>query len=159
MKKFCIGILCIILIEQVQAQLVKKISVGELEQFIADSKTPLVINFWATFCKPCIDEIPYFLAAAEAKGDSMELVLVSLDLPEYFPKKVESFLLARQFTGPTQFWMNETNADSFCPRIDTSWEGTMPVTLFVNNKKIYRRFVNRPMTELQVKEAFNELIR
>lgn len=139
-----------------QAQMVKKISIDDLDNYIRNSNKPMVVNFWASFCKPCIEEIPYFLESA-AKNDSVEMVLVSLDLPDFYPAKVESFLKKRNFIGATQFWLNETNADDFCPRIDPSWQGAMPVTLFVNNNRAYRRFVGRPMTQLQVIEAFELL--
>ena len=136
-------------------RLLKKISIGQLEQYITDSKTPLVINFWATFCKPCIEEMPYFIGNARRRPD-VELVFVSLDLPDFFPSKVTDFIRKRNFMKATHFWLNETNADTFCPRIDSSWEGAMPVTLFVSKDK-QRKFVGRPMTEAQVSREFDLL--
>lgn len=156
MKQILCFLLYFFLLGTVSGQMVKKISIGELESYINSSPRPLVVNFWATFCKPCIEELPYFLSAAE-KHDSVELVLVSLDLPDYYPAKVETFLKTRQFTNATLFWLDETNADTFCPRIDPGWEGAIPVTLWVDNSKAYRKFVNRPMTEAQIRLAFTEL--
>ncbi len=140
------------------AQQVKKVSIDELEQYIQKSDRPLVVNFWATFCKSCIEEIPFFIQSRNAHP-GVELVLVSLDLPDYYPAKVESFLRKKAFGDATHFWLDETNADTFCPRIDPLWEGAMPVTLFVNRSSNYRRFVGRPMTGPQVIEAFEELVR
>ena len=60
------------------AQGVKKIKITDLEKTIQESKTPLIVNFWATFCKPCIEEIP-FLEQLTQKN-KVDLLLVSLDL-------------------------------------------------------------------------------
>lgn len=121
-------------------QEVKKLKIGELEDYINKSEKPLVVNFWATFCIPCIEEIPYFQSIIkESYKDQVELLLVSLDLPDYYPAKVNSFVKARKFTAPV-VWLNESNADIFCPRIDPSWSGSIPATLFVNNKTRYRHF-------------------
>lgn len=138
------------------AQSVKRLSIDELENYINASQKPMVVNFWATFCRPCIEELPHFLEARQ-QYPQVELVMVSLDLPGFYPGKIEQFLSSRNFTGPTQFWLNETNADSFCPRIDPSWDGAIPVTLWINPAKKYRKFINRAMTDAQIKLAFQEL--
>src|SRR5438093_430004 len=106
----------------IKAQHVKKVSINELENYIANSNTPLVVNFWATFCKPCIEELPYFFQSAD-RHTAVEILLVSLDLPDFYPAKVESFLKQKNFLKATAFWLDEVNADIFCPRIDSSWEG------------------------------------
>src|SRR4030095_3399620 len=66
-----------------QAQEVRKIKAVELEKIITESKHPLIINFWATWCGPCIEEIPYFLDEAKKyRKDSLSILLVSLDFKE-----------------------------------------------------------------------------
>jgi hypothetical protein len=77
--------------------------------------------------------------------DSVKLLLVSLDLHEDYPK-IKPFVAKKKFSAPV-VWLNETNADYFCPKVDTSWSGAIPATLFVNNKTGYRKFY-----EGQVKE-------
>jgi thiol-disulfide isomerase/thioredoxin len=53
------------------------------------SDHPLIVNFWATFCVPCNKEIPYFQSTvARYKDQGVELILVSLDLPDYYPTKI-----------------------------------------------------------------------
>jgi thiol-disulfide isomerase/thioredoxin len=128
------------------SQEIKKIKITDLEKTINESKTPLIVSFWATFCIPCIEEIPYFQESVKKhEKDSIKLLLVSLDLHEDYAK-IKSFAAKRKFTAPV-IWLNETNADYFCPKIDSTWSGAIPATLFVNNKTGYRKFY-----EEQVKE-------
>ena len=55
-----------------------------------DNDTTYVVNFWATWCKPCVAELPYFEQLTETyKGQKVKVLLVSLD----FSKQIESKLL------------------------------------------------------------------
>jgi thiol-disulfide isomerase/thioredoxin len=140
-------------------QELKKVKIGEVEEYIKKSDHPVLVSFWATWCAPCVEEIPWLQEAVEKyKNDSVELVLVSLDFASYFPKKIIDFIKEKKFKA-TFLWLDETNADIFCPRIDPKWDGTIPVTLLVNNKTGYRKFVNRQMTDRQVEPEVKKLIR
>jgi thiol-disulfide isomerase/thioredoxin len=106
----------------------------------------LIINFWATFCVPCIQEIPYFQKLVKKhEKDSIKLLLVSLDLHEDYAK-IEPLAAKRKFIAPIA-WLNETNADYFCPKIDSVWSGAIPATLFINNKTGYRKFYEEQIKE------------
>lgn len=121
-------------------QSVKKIKITDLQKTIAESKQPLIVNFWATYCKPCLEEIPYFQELTKKyKTDSVTLLLVSLDLQEAYPAQIKNFAIKRKLTAPIQ-WLDEFNADYFCPKVDSAWSGAIPATLFVNNKMGYRKF-------------------
>jgi len=135
-----------------------KWKVTDLESYIAKADHPLIINFWATFCVPCNKEIPYFQSTVEKyKQQGVELVLVSLDLPDYYPVRIASFAGKNAYKA-TIAWLNETDADYFCPRIDKRWTGGIPSSLFINNKTHFRRFYDRQLTEPQVGLAIKELI-
>jgi thiol-disulfide isomerase/thioredoxin len=132
------------------APAVRKIKITDLEKTIAQSDHPLIVNFWATFCVPCNKEIPYFQSTvAQYKEQQVELILVSLDLPDYYPSRIVAFARERGFTA-TMVWLDETNADYFCPKVDPGWSGGIPSSLFINNKTHYRRFFDRQLTEPQV---------
>ena len=139
------------------SQQLKKLKISELEDYINKSEKPLLVNFWATFCQPCVEELPYFQSIIKEKyNGQVELLLVSLDLPDYYPAKISSFIKTRHVTAPT-VWLNESNADMFCPRIDKSWEGTIPASLFINNKKNYRKFHEGQLTSNMLKKELAEL--
>ena len=141
------------------AQTIKKIKITDLERTIAQSDHPLIVNFWATFCAPCVKEIPYFQSTvAHYPGEQVELILVSLDLPDYYPAKIASFAQGRGFTANI-VWLDETNADYFCPKVDPRWTGGIPSSLFINNKTHYRRFFDRQLTEPQVDLEIKEMLK
>ena len=137
---------------------VKKIKITDLERTIAQSDHPLIVNFWATFCVPCNKEIPYFQSTvAHYQEQGVELILVSLDLPDYYPARIATFARGRGFTA-TMLWLDETDADYFCPRVDPRWTGGIPCSLFINNKNHYRRFFDRQLTEPQVDLEIKEML-
>ncbi|MBS1933883.1 MAG: TlpA family protein disulfide reductase [Bacteroidetes bacterium] len=156
-KLFSVLIACILLLSA-QAQEIKKMKIDELANYIAQSDHPLIVNFWATFCGPCIREIPYFQVITEKyKEKNVELILVSLDLPSYYPSKISSFAKEKNIVS-TIVWLDETNADYFCPKIDKKWSGGIPSTLFINNKKNYRQFFERQLTDLQVEQSIKNML-
>jgi thiol-disulfide isomerase/thioredoxin len=123
-----------------------------------DNKGPLIVNMWATWCKPCIEEIPYFLEEIkDNRKDSLQLLLVSLDFKEAFPEKISSFAKKRKFDAPI-LWLDESNADYFCPKIDPKWSGAIPATLFVNPKTGYRKFAEEQVSHQELKNYIRELL-
>ncbi|MBC7887042.1 MAG: TlpA family protein disulfide reductase [Ferruginibacter sp.] len=108
-----------------------------------------VVNFWATFCKPCIAEIPYLQTISKKyEGQKVKLLLVSLDLPSFYPGKIQSFAKKNNFAAKI-VWLNETDADHFCPLIDKKWSGSIPATIFVNPATGYKNFVESEMSEAE----------
>jgi thiol-disulfide isomerase/thioredoxin len=116
-----------------------------VKSYTKNNDTVYVVNFWATFCKPCIEEIPDFIRIVKKyEKQKVKLLLVSLDLPSYYPARIAAFAKKNRYDVPIA-WLNETNADHFCPMIDKSWSGSIPSTIVVNNKTGYRKFVEGEM--------------
>ena len=143
---------------QTNSQSIPKWKIGDLEEYIAKSDEPVIVNFWATYCVPCIKEIPYFQEiVAKYKDKGVKLLLVSLDFKESYPDKVSSFADKRKFTSPI-VWLDETNADFFCPKVDSKWSGVMPATLFINNKKGYRSFFEEEMPKEKFETELKKIL-
>lgn len=116
-----------------------------VKSYTKNNDTVYVVNFWATFCKPCIEEIPDFIRIVKKyEKQKVKLLLVSLDLPSYYPARIAAFAKKNRYDVSIA-WLNETNADHFCPMIDKSWSGSIPSTIVVNNKTGYRKFVEGEM--------------
>jgi thiol-disulfide isomerase/thioredoxin len=145
---------------KVNAQAIPKWKLDDLQKAISNAEEPTIFNFWATFCKPCVEEMPYFQQLAKKyESAGVKLVLISLDLPEAYPAKISSFASKHKFTAPVKF-LNETNADLFCPVVDSSWSGAIPASLFVNKKTGYRKFyedqLSREKLEAEIKNMIKE---
>jgi thiol-disulfide isomerase/thioredoxin len=136
---------------------IPKWKITDVEKAIRESKGPLVINFWATFCAPCLKELPHFQQLVK-KYDSagVRLLLVSVDLPEDY-KKLAPFAKKRGLTAPVYF-LDESNADMFCPRVDPKWSGAIPATLFVNNKTGYRSFTEDELSKEKFEKELRKLV-
>jgi len=148
--------ICFLFVWPVVGQEAKKVKITDLEKIIAESKGPLIINFWATFCKPCIEEIPHFQKLkATYEKDGLQLLFVSLDLQDDYPKKVNSFIKKKKMAS---VWLDETNADYFCPKIDEAWTGAIPATLFINNNRRYRTFTEESLSEEVLEKKIRELL-
>ena len=157
MKFFYMIFLGILLSTVSVGQTVKKIKVTDLEKIIAEAKTPMVINFWATFCKPCIEEIPYFeKIVGTHKKEGVQLLLVSLDMEDDYVK-IAPFAVKRKFTAPI-VWLNESNADYFCPRIDAKWSGGIPATLMINPATGKRQFFEDQLSEERLEKEIMAIL-
>jgi hypothetical protein len=90
-------------------------------------------------------EIPHFQAVSEQyKSKGLRVVFISLDMRDDYPAKVNAFISKRKMSS---WWLDETNADYFCPRIDPAWSGAIPATVFINNKTGYRKFIEHSLSE------------
>lgn len=108
-------------------------------QLNAVNDTVYVLNFWATWCKPCIEELPEFkLAQKQWEGKAVRFVFVSLD----FMSKREHTLLP--FVAKNMRWtevvqLDAGNPNDWIPLVDESWSGAIPATLFWSAKgRVFR---------------------
>lgn len=158
MKQTLLSLVFLLLTHTIHAQEIKRWKMNDMLDYIKKSDSALVVNFWATFCGPCIEEIPYFQSIAEKyKDQKVKLLLVSLDFKEYYPQKIAAFAKRFGFTAEI-VWLDEEKPDDFCPKIDSSWSGAMPATLFVNNLNRYRKFVEIQLKPEEVETAIKNLV-
>lgn len=161
MKKTVFALILITITMQGISQQIPKWKIEDVvRSFSGENDTTYVVNFWATFCKPCIAEIPDFISIVDKyKSKKVKLLLVSLDLPSYYPEKIKAFAKKNNYNTHIA-WLNETNADHFCPVIDPKWSGAIPATIIVNNKTGYRKFFEEQVSagdfEMSVKAAIGK---
>jgi thiol-disulfide isomerase/thioredoxin len=158
MKRVIFSCLLCICLQSAWAQSIQRVKITDVVKMADTSKVPLVINFWASWCAPCVKEIPWFEKSVAAfKDQQVKLILVSLDFAEDFPKGIQNFAKKNGYTSSI-VWLDESNADYFCPLIDRSWDGAIPVTLMVNNKKGYRQFFGQQLPEERLMLELRKLV-
>ncbi|MFN0015748.1 MAG: redoxin domain-containing protein [Saprospiraceae bacterium] len=109
---------------------------AQLEERIerAGENTVLLVNFWATWCAPCVDELPCFDEMhQDLAGEDFQVILVSLD----FKSRIEPTLipfLKRWKLIPEVVVLADQNADSWIPKVHPDWNGTIPATVMICGK-------------------------
>lgn len=104
-----------------------------------------VVNFWATWCGPCIKELPYFEKLTAENRPNVKVTLVSMDLdlnPD--PEKVYKFV-ARKNLKSEVLLLDERDPDSWISKIDKEWAGSLPATIIINQKTGQRKFVGKEL--------------
>ncbi|ALJ01244.1 hypothetical protein DC20_05650 [Rufibacter tibetensis] len=136
-----------------QTQKVAKVKLPHLQKYLnSTSDTTYIINFWATWCKPCIEELPSFEAVQKQyAGQPVQVVLVSMDFAKDLEKKVVPFVTRNKLQS-TVFLLDEPDQNAWIDLIDPSWSGAIPATLFVNNARKQRLFLEKPLTLAQLQE-------
>lgn len=141
------------------SQNIQTIKMEELVNRYRQAPGVVVINFWSTWCKPCIEEIPGFLKVAEKyKNDSVQLWLVSQDTRSLFESGQLKNWIAKRKWQANWYWLNETDADYYCPLVDVSWSGVIPATVVIHPKKTYYRFVEESMKPEQLEALVKEAL-
>lgn len=135
------------------------ISYKELAQIIEHkTDTTYVINFWATWCKPCVVEIPAFEQFNQENLDKkVKVILVSMDFAKDLDKTLLPFITKNQIQSSVML-LNETDYDTWINKIDPSWSGALPATLIVNNKRKKRVFTENALTYKELIEKLSNFL-
>ncbi|WP_324671543.1 TlpA disulfide reductase family protein [Hymenobacter sp. GOD-10R] len=135
----------------VHAQQVAVIKLPDLQKRLArPSDTTYVVNFWATWCAPCIKELPSFeqLNTTYAK-QKVKVLLVSMDNASLLDKKVKPFVAKRALKSEV-ILLNEPDPNSWITKLDPKWSGAIPFTLMVNNQKKKRQAFEQEFTQAEL---------
>ncbi len=107
---------------------------GNKENKDTKNDTTLIFNFWATWCVPCVKELPDFIKLANEaiENNTRKFIFVAV---EDDLKKVEFFLEKKKFNVPSkyaniEFWLlDEHDANLWVTPIDDKWDGAIPFTM------------------------------
>ena len=110
-----------------------------------DADSVYVINFWATWCKPCIEELPYFEEATSAFSQkNVRIILVSLDFPSELDKVLLPFVKKKDFKSEVLL-LDEQNPNEWIDKIEPEWTGSLPATIILRNRIKKRVFLEKQL--------------
>lgn len=119
--------------------------------------TIYIINFWATWCAPCVKELPYFERINKNyKNSNVKVVLVSLDFPKQVETKLKPFIKKRNIQSKV-IYFNDPDENSWIPKIDNNWSGAIPATIIYdkNRRKFYEQSFTFEELETELKTFLN----
>jgi thiol-disulfide isomerase/thioredoxin len=127
------------------AEIVKLTRIEQLLE--AHSDKIQVINFWATWCAPCVKELPIFEKLnAEGRPD-VKVTLISMDLDlDPDAEKVYKFI-ARKKIQSDVLLLDEREPDLWINKISEEWSGALPATLIVDSRTGRRKFIERELKD------------
>lgn len=155
-KPFLSLFLLVVLSTVSYGQNVKLITVDQLHERIKNGKdSTYVVNFWATWCAPCVKELPHFeKLQSEFKSEKLAVLLVSVDFKTKLNSAVIPFVKRKNLQNQV-FLLNESSPQEYIDRIDPSWSGSIPATLFIKDDK--RKFVETELTYEQLLTEYKKL--
>ena len=138
--KFLVFVLFPILLS---AQTVPTLHYTELKPLLNQKGDDLyVVNFWATWCAPCIKELPYFEALNQR--EDVEVLLVSLDFPKHKESRLLPFIKKNNLKSKLVL-LDDTNENYWINDIHPNWSGALPATLIYTKKQ--RGFYEQSFTK------------
>ncbi len=103
--------------------------------------TTYVINFWATWCKPCVDELPAFEELNRNYADKpVKVLLVSLDFARNLESRVIPFVANNNLKSDI-ILLNDPKSHQWIDKVNPEWSGSIPATIIYNRNK--RTFYER----------------
>lgn len=128
-----------------------------VKQFLEkkDGKT-YVVNFWATWCAPCVKELPYFEKLnVEYANKQVEVILISLDFPHIYEAKLKPFIKNRGIKSKVVV-LDDPDMNTWIPKVSEYWSGGIPATLIYNND--IRKFYEQSFNYEELEEKLNLFI-
>lgn len=127
----------------------------KLEYFLTQKNdTTYVVNFWATWCVPCVEELPHFEKLNEQyKKDKVKVMLVSLDMFKMVESRLLPFIKEKQLKSDVVY-LRDPDQNTWLPKVDSTWSGALPATLIYN--KDTRKFYEQQFTYAELEKEVSK---
>ena len=107
----------------------------DFEELMSRTDKVYVLNFWATWCAPCIKELPYFEALGQKYDPSeLEVILVSIDFKNQLEKRLKPFVKKKELQSQVVH-LADPKPNKWIDRVDESWSGAIPATYVYSGDK------------------------
>jgi thiol-disulfide isomerase/thioredoxin len=121
------------------------------------SDTIYIINFWATWCKPCLEEMPSFEKIGEEfKDKKVRVLLVSNDFKKQIDLKLKPYMLEKGIRNK-MYWMNESDPNKWIELVDPHWGGSLPATLIIKGSEGKSKFFAGPLSYEELKDIILQM--
>jgi len=158
----CLFVLMLLLIpnKNIQSQTVEVFDFNGFEKHVEQQTSQiLVINFWATWCRPCVKEMPVFQKITnDYNHDTVKVILVSLDFVNHLEDRVIPFIRNREIQSEVVL-LDDTDYNSWIDKIDTNWQGEIPFTWVKDNRNNMNFFHYGEITIEQITNTIHSLIK
>ena len=156
-KYFLSFVLFFTIVSAVAQTEIPVVKIEELKSvYIQPNDTTYIVNFFATWCGPCMQEMPVLNKFYEAhKNTNIKLIFVSLD--NISAKKRLPVKMKKLGIQAPVYLLNESTDFSWLDKIDKRWQGSIPATMAVNNKKNIKAFFETPMESGQLEFYLKKL--
>jgi thiol-disulfide isomerase/thioredoxin len=132
------------------------VKLAELQKLIHKPGPVKVINFWATWCAPCVKEMP-LLEKLNHDDKNSKVILVSMDYDlDPDPAKVKRFIERKKILSEVVI-LAEENPNDWIEKIDKSWTGALPSTLVINPNSGKRKFIQGELKEGDLEKLIQEV--
>jgi thiol-disulfide isomerase/thioredoxin len=157
--KYVLFVLLFGLMCDTQAQQIKTVTPEWIDEINASkSDTLYIVNFWATWCKPCVEELPYFEQLADScASKKVKIYLVTTDMRKDIATRVTDFIKAKKLTQQVVF-INEVNADKWINKVSEEWSGAIPATLMIKGDTGFKYFKEGEFTFEELQLLVNQVI-
>ena len=132
------------------------IKLNQLQKVIQEPGQVKVINFWATWCGPCVKELPYF-EKLNHDNKNVQVLLVSMDYDlDPNPEKVKRFMERKKLQSKVVI-LAEENPNEWIDKIDKNWTGALPSTLVINATSGKRKLIQGELKEGELEKLIEEI--
>jgi thiol-disulfide isomerase/thioredoxin len=155
-SKFLFSFTFVLIFSKIYSQKIEVYKIDPLLNRIQNkSDTTYIVNFWATWCKPCVAELPDFEKIDSIyKTEKIKVLLVSLDFKEDLNSKLKPFIDKHKFKSECII-LDEANGNDFINKISESWSGAIPATLITNQNKQIKEFYEKKISFNFLTERLN----